>query len=291
MVLAPLSDPLWFFGTAAVFGLIVGSFLNVVIHRLPKGESIVSPRSRCPECQTLIRAFDNIPVVSYLWLRARCRHCGARIPLRYPVVEVLTGATFAAIAWRFGPTYATPVLMLFASGLIAAALIDLDHQIIPDQISLGGLVLGLTVLPLIHFLGGNSFQDALRESFSGALIGGGMLWGIAFLHARASSTLGRRFEHWPGEGEAYPRPISVDYWTWFPGLGFGDVKLLAMIGSFLGPWGVLRTIVAASLLGLVMGVGWAVFRRSWNTPFGFGPAIAFGALFAMLVPRGTWIWF
>ena len=287
MILEALRDPLWLCAGAFVFGLVVGSFLNVVIHRLPRDESIVSPGSRCPHCQSPIRAFDNVPVLAYLWLRARCRRCGARISARYPAVELLTGCVFAAVAWRFGASYATPVLMVFAAGLIVAALIDLDHQIIPDQISLGGLAAGLLLVPLLHALGGQSLRESWAMAWSGALIGGGTLWTVAFLHARLSITLGREFEHWPGAGESPPRPGNLDYWIWFPGLGFGDIKLLAMIGAFLGPWGVLRTILAASLLGLLMGVGWALIKRSWDTPFGFGPAIAFGALFALLVPRGS----
>jgi prepilin signal peptidase PulO-like enzyme (type II secretory pathway) len=98
--------------------------------------------------------------------------------------------------------------------------------------------------------------------------------------------MGRQFEHWPGEGEEVPRPTSLDYWSWFPGMGFGDVKLLAMIGAFLGPFGVLVTIVAASLVGLVLGLGWVMATRSLQSPFGFGPAIALGALLALLVPPG-----
>ena len=118
----------------------------------------------------------------------------------------------------------------------------------------------------------------------GALLGGGLLWSVAFLHARVSVALGRSFEHWPGEGAEVPKPSSADYWLWFPGMGLGDVKLLAMIGAFLGPWGVLETIVTASLLGLGLGLVYAAVTRKLNAPFGFGPAIAAGALLALLFP-------
>ena len=132
---------------------------------------------------------------------------------------------------------------------------------------------------------GAPFGRALLASAGGALLGGGLLWLVGFGHARVCVALGRSFEHWPGEGEELPKPSSVDYWVWFPGLGFGDVKLLAMIGAVIGPIGVLETILAASLAGLVGGVAWAAAKRNWSTPFGFGPAIAAGALLVLLVPH------
>jgi leader peptidase (prepilin peptidase)/N-methyltransferase len=286
-----LQDPMWLVGTALAFGAVVGSFLNVVIHRLPLGESIVHPASRCPSCETPIGPLDNIPIFSYLWLRGRCRSCGVKISLRYPAVELLTALVFAAIAWRFGPNWSSPVLMAFAAALITAALIDLDHQIIPDEISLGGLALGLVLTPLLHVSAGGELRPALQHACLGALLGGGLLWFVAFVHARLSVAMGRQFQHWPGEGESLPTPGTLDYWTWFPGLGFGDVKLLAMIGAFLGPWGVLQTIVAASLAGLVLGLGWGLARRSWASPFGFGPAIAVGAILVLVLPMRNWLGF
>jgi len=111
-----------------------------------------------------------------------------------------------------------------------------------------------------------------------------LFWLVGFVHARISTALGRQFEHWPGEGERLPTPGSLDYWVWFPGVGFGDVKLLAMIGAVLGPFGVIETIVLASLAGLVFGLVALLVNRRWNAPFGFGPAIAAGALLALLVP-------
>jgi leader peptidase (prepilin peptidase)/N-methyltransferase len=279
-----LRRPAWLCGASLAFGLVVGSFLNVVIHRLPRGESIAFPASHCPSCQTPIRPADNIPLLSWLWLRGRCRACGTPISPRYPAVELVTGLVFAGIAWRFGPSLETLLLLVFAAGLIAAAAIDLDHGIIPDEISLGGLVFGLASVPLAHFLAGRPFLLSLEISALGALVGGGSLWAVAFLHARLSVALGRQFEHWPGEGEELPRPSSLDYWIWFPGMGFGDVKLLAMIGAFLGPIGVVKTILAASVAGLALGLAWALVRRSWSSPFGFGPAIALGALLVLLVP-------
>ena len=275
----------FFWGSSLAFGLVVGSFLNVVIHRLPLGESVVSPRSRCPGCRNPIAARDNLPVVSYLLLGGRCRNCGEPISLRYPAVELLTGLLFAAMAWRFGPTVIAPLFMLFAAAMVVAALIDLDHRIIPDEISVGGLVLGLATVPWVESLAPESaYGAALARSVLGAALGGGFLWSVGFLHARLAVAMGREFPHWPGEGESVPRPRDADYWLWFPGLGLGDVKLLAMIGAFLGPWGVLDTILAASLLGLVMGVAWALVTRNWQSPFGFGPALAAGALLSILVP-------
>ncbi len=269
---------------AGVLGLLVGSFLNVVIHRLPRDESIVTPRSRCPRCRRPIPAWENVPVLSWLLLRGRCRGCRAPIGWRYPAVELLTGLVFAAIALRHGVSPMTPLWFAFAAALIAAAVIDIDHRIIPDEISLGGLVVAVALVPALESLSGAPFAQGLLRSGLGALLGGGIFWVVGFVHARVSVATGRRFEHWPGEGEEPPRPSSLDYWIWFPGVGFGDVKLLAMIGAVLGPLGVLETILAASCAGLVLGVGWAITHRRWNAPFGFGPALAAGALFVLLVP-------
>ena len=274
-----------FAAVAALLGAVVGSFLNVVIHRLPRGESIVRPGSRCPACGHAIRPWDNVPVLAWLWLRGRCRRCSARISARYPLVEALSAALFAAIAWRFGPSLMAPLWMAFGAALLAAAAIDLDHRVIPDEISLGGLGVGLTLAPAARVLAGSTTAaGAWSQAAAGALLGGGLLWIVGFLHARACAAQGRRFEHWPGEGEGFPRPSSLDYWTWFPGMGFGDVKLLAMIGAFLGPAGVVETLVAASLAGLVFGLAWAAVRRSFSSPFGFGPMLALGALLAVLLP-------
>jgi prepilin signal peptidase PulO-like enzyme (type II secretory pathway) len=145
-------------------------------------------------------------------------------------------------------------------------------------------------VPATAWLSGDAFDAAILRSLAGALVGGGMLWLVGFGHARVSTALGRRFEHWPGEGEALPRPGSLDYWTWFPGVGFGDVKLLAMIGAVLGPFGVLKSIVVASVAGLALGTLVALTRRHWNAPFGFAPAIAVGALLVLLAPDSfAWV--
>jgi len=272
-------------GVAFVFGLIVGSFLNVVIHRLPRGESLVSPRSRCPHCRHAISALENIPVISYVVLRGRCRGCSAPISLRYPAVELLTACVFAGIALRYGAEPMTPVWCVFAAALIAAGVIDIDHRIIPDEISLGGLVVAVVAVPAVQAFAGEPLGVAVTRSLAGAFLGGGLLWLVGFTHARVAVAMGREFEHWPGEGESPPTPSSLDYWVWFPGLGFGDVKLLAMIGAVIGPIGALETILASSLAGLAGGLIWAATIRSWSTPFGFGPAIAVGALLVLLIPH------
>ena len=272
---------------AAAVGLVVGSFLNVVIHRLPRGESVVHPRSRCPSCAAQIAAWDNVPLLSYLWLRGRCRGCGASIPARYPLIELGTGLCFAALFATHGFAPETAALWCFAAALIAAAGVDFDHGYIPDGLSLGGLAFGLAVMPVARAAGGESWAPALAQSALGAALGAGALWSVGFAHARLSVALGRTFPHWPGEGEAPPRPASVDYWTWFPGLGFGDVKLIGMVGAFLGPLGVVYTILLASLFGLPLGLFVAHRARTGlGAPFGFGPALAAAALVvAVLAPR------
>ncbi len=269
---------------AAVLGLMVGSFLNVVIHRLPRGESVVRPRSRCPHCGRAIAALENVPVVSYLALRGRCRGCRATISLRYPALEILTGAVFAGVALRHGQVPETAAFCVFAALLIAAAAIDFEHRIIPDEISIGGLVSGVVLVPGSALLAGEDAIGALLRCGAGAALGFALLWTVGFVHARVCAAMGRTFPHWPGEDEGYPRPASVDYWTWFPGMGFGDVKLMAMIGAFLGPVGVIETIVLGSVAGLALGLAWMLVQRDWNAPFGFGPALAAGALGVLLWP-------
>jgi leader peptidase (prepilin peptidase)/N-methyltransferase len=277
-------DPALFAAVAALFGAVVGSFLNVVVHRLPRGESLLWPGSRCPGCGRAIRPWHNVPILSWLVLRGRCHDCGMRIAFRYPLTEAATAALFAVLALRFGPAPSTVLWMGFGAGLLAAAWIDFEHRIIPDEISLGGLAAGLLAMPALRALEGASAGAAFVHAASGALLGGGLLWIVGFLHARVCAAAGRRFEHWPGEGEDFPKPRSLDYWTWFPGMGFGDVKLLAMIGAFVGPLGVVTTVLAASAAGLLFGVVLALGRRGLGAPFGFGPMLAIGALLAVLVP-------
>lgn len=225
---------------AFLFGLLIGSFLNVCIHRLPRDLSVVRPRSHCPACERQIAWYDNVPLVSYILLRARCRHCGTRIAWRYPAVELLTGALFAAAVWHLGATPAAAKLCLFAALQVGLIFSDLEELILPDEFTLGGLAAGLAlalVIPLENSAAGALFWLAgieagpralsLAEAALGAAVPAGFLW----------------FGGWLFEKVRHKE-----------GLGFGDVKLVAMIGAFLGLRGALLTILAGSVLGSVVGL-------------------------------------
>lgn len=234
---------------AFLFGAAMGSFANVLIYRLPEGRSIVYPGSRCPSCGRPIRWFDNIPIISYFILRGRCRSCGAAISLRYPLVEALSGLLFAAVLNRFGLQPATPALALFAWALLVITFIDLDHRIIPDVISLPGTGLGL----LYSLVPG--FPRPL-DSLLGVAAGGGFLFLILY---------------------AYEKIMGEE------GMGLGDVKLLAMIGAFLGWQSLPVTVMVSSLAGSLVGIGYALVKgesvRKFPVPF--GPFLALGALVHM----------
>lgn len=202
-----------------LFGATIGSFLNVVILRLPEGISIVSPRSRCPICLNQIRWYDNIPIVSFLILRGRCRDCGAPISWRYPLVEALTG-TMAVMVWlRFGLSLDLAVNFVFVAALIVITFIDLDHRIIPNEISLPGIALGFAC----SFL----FAGRWIESLIGLLVGGGLLLAVSLLY---SVVRGKE------------------------GLGMGDVKLLAMLGAWLGWKSLLFITLFASVQGIAIAI-------------------------------------
>ena len=224
-----------------VLGLLVGSFLNVVIHRLPRGESVVRPRSRCPHCGYSLPWYLNIPVLSYLAIRGRCLKCKASISIRYPVVELLTALLFLAAKIRFG---FSGLLFIkdfpFIGILIAVTFIDLQHRIIPDGLSLGGLVLGLGV----------SFFDPDIGWFGalvGAVFGFGFFYGIAWFYVWRTGKMG---------------------------LGGGDIKLLAMLGAYIGIKGVITTIFISSILGSVCGIILALRERKQGRvpPVNLSPA-------------------
>lgn len=250
-VVLPLSLQLAF---AGALGAIVGSFLNVVIYRVPReGESLVWPGSRCTTCHAAIAWYDNIPILSWFILRGRCRRCSARFSFRYPAVEILGAVWFVAVYWRFGLTPITLVYFVFGASLIAVTFIDIDHRIIPNVISLPGILVGLIVMPLV-------LDDTVRALVSrliGVLAGGGFLLATALLYF-----LLRKSE----------------------GMGLGDVKLLAMIGAFLGWPAIIFTVFLASLLGAAYGIVLMVFRGGGRrTAFAFGPALAVSALLYVFV--------
>ncbi len=230
------------------FGLVIGSFLNVVIHRLPKGESLATPRSRCPACRAPIRPRDNIPILSFLLLRGRCRECGHPISWRYPLVEGLTALLFAATVHRFGLSLEAGVLLLFLSGLVVVSFIDLDLQIIPNAITLPGIPLGLIAGMLV---GEPPFLDRLV----GALAGAGFLYLVLFYG-----------------GALYGQDA----------MGEGDLNLIALIGAFLGWRAVVVTVLVACLTGSIIGLALiALGRLTRRQHIAFGPFLALGAVVAL----------
>ncbi len=229
---------------ALVFGLCVGSFLNVVIARLPEGASIVSPGSKCPRCDTPIRWYDNVPLLSFAVLRARCRQCAAPISWRYPLVELATGILFVLVLLARGPGIGLVPGLLLASALVVVTGIDLDHQIIPDVVSLPGIVVGVALSLLT---GAPRWLDALI----GVLVGGGLFFVIIVASGG--------------------------------GMGGGDMKLAAMLGAFLGWQGLLVAMLLAALTGgLVAVVLLALGRKGRKDPVPFGPFLALGGMVAFL---------
>jgi leader peptidase (prepilin peptidase)/N-methyltransferase len=244
--------PYLLIATVFLLGLCVGSFLNVCIYRLPAEASIVHPGSMCPVCKTPIRPYDNIPLLSYLLLLGKCRRCKTPIPIRYPLVELMTGLLALAVLARFGPTLTAGVLFIFCAALVVVTFIDIDHQIIPDVISLPGIpIFFLSRLILPH----PDALTALLHSALGILAGGGSLFLVAWTYQALTGK---------------------------EGMGGGDIKLLAMIGALVGWKGVLFTIFAGSSTGCLVG-----FLLMASAPKGsdgmklrvpFGPFLSLGAL-------------
>lgn len=227
-----------------VLGAVVGSFLNVCIWRIPQGLSIVFPASSCPRCGHSIRFYDNIPLVSYLLLRGRCRSCGERISLRYPIVEGLTALMALLLFWKFGLTLKFAAAFLFVSALILVAFIDIDHQIIPDVISLPGI-------PICFLLSVFLMELPFMEALLGLVLGGGSLYLIAVLYELATKR---------------------------EGMGGGDIKLLAMMGAFLGWKSLLFILLVSSLAGAVVGIS-VMWAKGGDMKYAvpFGPFLSIAA--------------
>ena len=232
----------------ALFGLLVGSYLNVVIYRLPRRQSTITPPSSCPHCGTRIKARDNVPILGFLLLRGRCRQCGEAIGWRYSVVEATTGVLFVAVVATFGLEVEALIGATFCCLLLVLALIDLDHMILPDRLTLPGLALGLLIQPLWP-------RTSWRSALLGALLGAGLIVAI-----NALWWLLRRVQ----------------------GFGLGDAKMLAMIGAFLGPEGIAVTLLFATFSGSLVGVYLMGRRRIDLTgKLPFGTFLAMGAVVAL----------
>jgi leader peptidase (prepilin peptidase)/N-methyltransferase len=239
-------------------GALIGSFLNVCIFRLPRGESIVWPGSHCPSCARSIDFYDNIPLLSYLWLGGRCRACRAPISIRYPLVEATNALGYLAILFTFGPSWTAALYALLFSALVVVAGTDLTHKMIPNVITIPGMVVGflgaMTVLPV-----------GVINSVLGFTLGGGILWLLAWLSP---------------------------YLFGKEGMGGGDIKLLAMIGAFLGWKPALLTIMIGSLTGSVIGISMialGIIKRDDYIPF--GPFLVLGALLSMFFAQPLLDWY
>jgi leader peptidase (prepilin peptidase)/N-methyltransferase len=242
-----------------VVGLAIGSFLNVCIWRLPRNESLIAPASHCPSCNRPIAIYDNIPVISFLWLRGRCRNCHQAIPWRYPIVELTNGLGYVVLVGRYGLTGSAVIYAAFFSALLVITLIDLDHQIIPDRITLPGIVIGLISASTV-------LATSLLDAIAGIILGGGLL-----LIAGLVGT-------WVLKKEA---------------MGMGDVKLLAMIGAFLGWKAVLLTVLIGSLVGTLIQLVLMAFKL-WRRGeyFAFGPYLSLGAMVSLFWGQEIieWYW-
>jgi leader peptidase (prepilin peptidase) / N-methyltransferase len=237
---------------AFLFGLLIGSFLNVCIYRWPRDLSVVRPRSHCIACNKTIAWYDNIPVASYLLLGGRCRHCGARISLRYPVVELVTGVMFFWFVWQLGVTLAALKMCVFSALLMALIFSDLEQRILPDELTLGGTLAGFLF----------ALAVPVPEGVASLWFGAGR---VQWLVEAAFGAVVPPFFLWLA-GWAYERVRHRE------GLGFGDVKLIAMTGSFLGLSGALQTLIFGSLGGSILGYAYIRWRgrdpKTYELPFG-----------------------
>ena len=251
---------------AGIFGLLIGSFLNVCIFRLPRDLSVVRPRSFCPSCEQPIAWYDNVPLFSFIFLGGRCRHCKVRILWRYPLVEALTGVAFFLAVRMAGWNLQALKLCVFSAILIELVFSDLEERILPDELTLGGIGAGLLFAIFAPISGGfsqffpnahPSWLPSLAEGLAGTLVTGGSLWLVGTLYR-----LVRKRE----------------------GLGLGDIKMVAMIGAFLGLRGALLTLIAGSLLGSVVGLIylWMAKKDASTYPLPLGTFLgiaAFGIAF------------
>lgn len=247
---------------AGLFGLVLGSFLNVVIHRVPENRSIVSPSSSCPSCGSRIRFYDNIPVISYIILLGRCRKCGEKISIEYPLVEIITGLLSLALITRYNlinySLHQYFIFMLLISSLIAISFIDLKHYIIPDIISIPGIFAGL----IISFFSGHI---SWFDSISGIVMGGGILYLLA---------------------------VIFEFLTKKEGMGGGDVKLLAMMGAWLGWKSIPFILLASSVTGIVLGsISLVISKKGIRARIPFGPFLAVGALIYLFFGKEIIDWY
>ena len=262
----------------SIFGALIGSFLNVVIHRVPREESIVFPNSRCPSCGTAIRPYDNLPVLSFLILRGRCRACGVSIPKRYPAVEALTAVLFGLVFLHDGLTLALPFDLIFVAALVALVFIDAEHMILPDVITLPGILFALIVRAFVPNTYGLSFLSegiltgwpvwavSVAGALFGAAIGGGSLWLMGWLWERL-------------------RGVEA--------MGLGDVKMMFMVGAYLGWPLTVTTIFLGVVGGAFIGVGLMLWRRERDMQMllPFGIFLGIGALASLLAGRQIVEWY
>jgi leader peptidase (prepilin peptidase)/N-methyltransferase len=255
----------FFYFSTLVFtiGACVGSFLNVCIYRIPREESVVAPRSHCPHCGKMIPWYDNIPQFSFLVLSGRCRNCTGVISVRYFLVELLTAVLFLLVWLHYGLDARTPVYWLMVSGLILGTFVDFEHMIIPDRVTLGGVVAGLVLSPLIPSLHDVSRPlESLLAALIGMVVGAGILWGIGLI------------------GKLILRKDAM---------GMGDVKLLGGLGALLGWQAVLFTIMVSALLGSCVGVGLILSRnKKWQSRIPYGPYLATAAVIWILWGKQWW---
>ncbi len=246
---------------AFLFGSVVGSFANVCIYRLPRDLEIIRQPSHCSRCGVAVAPYDNIPILSFLLLRGRCRHCGTYFGLTHFLVELGVGGTAWYFYHQFGLTFFSFYYFALTTSLIVASLIDLEHRIIPDGISIPGIFIGLGIASAFSLLG-ISWNVSWSESLLGVLLGGGLLWGVGVIYEHLTSR---------------------------EGIGFGDVKLLAFFGAHVGTAGVLGSLLFGSLLGSVVGVALLVAqRKGLRTPIPFGPYLCLGLLIYALGGH-TWV--
>jgi leader peptidase (prepilin peptidase)/N-methyltransferase len=254
------------YGIVFIVGSLIGSFLNVCIYRMPRDRSIVWPSSRCTSCSNPVRPWDNIPLLSFLLLGGKCRICKAPISLRYPFIEALNAFLYVFLLWRFGPNWPFLIYALFCSALIVITFIDLDFQIIPDQISLPGIPLGLLAGTLIL---PDPFMRAVSLGWKASFIGAASGFLFYYIIAVVGEKIFRK--------EA---------------MGGGDIKMMAMVGGFLGWKGVILTTFLGSLFGSMTGIFMMLFQgRERGSQIPFGPFLALGAVASLFFGQEIIIWY